>query len=318
MRREMRTHLTILAGVLAIQGCAMSGEDASVGADPASMSPTQDPPPTPAKRIGFVLAHGFTGGVDTFDPAIVAALTADGYAVLRDAVPPVDSVAVRAAALATQVDAFIADNQLDRVHVIAHSMGGLDTRFLISSLGYASKIASLTTMGTPHRGSPLADLALGITHSLTTSQEDALLAITKVLGPNVSGEQLQKALLDLAEASAPAFNHANPDAPSVAYYSYAGFSTLLGVHAPDGACKVAGSDVPDPGSLPGFLQLSGPIVGGLELRPNDGVVPVDSADWTGFVGCIPFAHTDLTGGSAELDGPLVPLYREIAARVAPL
>jgi len=312
----MRTHLTILAGLLAVPACAMSGAP-SVGADPNTTGTAADPSPT-AKHIGFVLAHGFTGGIDTFDPAIVAALTADGYAVLRDSVPPVDSVAVRAAALATQVDAFIAEHQLDRVHVIAHSMGGLDTRFLISSLGYAAKITSLTTMGTPHRGSPLADLALGITHSVTTSQEDALLAITQVLGPDVTAVQLQSALTDLAESTAPGFNDANPDAPNVAYYSYAGFSTLFGVHAPDHACKVAGSDTPSPGSLPGFLQLSGPIVGGLALRPNDGVVPVDSASWTGFLGCIPFAHTDLTGGSAALDVPLVPLYRSIAARVAPL
>src|SRR5690242_7092637 len=74
---------------------------------------------------------------DSFDPAIVAALQGDGYYVLRDSVPGVDSVAVRAAALAPEIDAFIAANQLDRVHIFAHSMGGLDARYLISTLHYA-------------------------------------------------------------------------------------------------------------------------------------------------------------------------------------
>ena len=39
------------------------------------------------------------------------------------------------------------------VHVLAHSMGGLDSRFMISSLGMAQRVLTLTTLGTPHRGS---------------------------------------------------------------------------------------------------------------------------------------------------------------------
>jgi pimeloyl-ACP methyl ester carboxylesterase len=126
-------------------------------------------------------------------PAIVTALQADGYYVLRDAVPPVDSVATRVAVLATQVDTFITANKLDRVHIIAHSMGGLDSRYLISSLHYASKITSLTALETPHRGSPLADIALGITRSITASQADAILALTDVLGPDVDSAEVQMA-----------------------------------------------------------------------------------------------------------------------------
>ena len=97
------------------------------------------------------------------------------------------------------------------------------------------KIASLTfTLQTPHRGSPLADIALGLTESLTASQQDAILAITELLGPDVSAEQLQRALVDLAEANAPAFsNAANPDAAGVAYHSYAGFQQLVRIEQPE-------------------------------------------------------------------------------------
>ncbi len=47
----------------------------------------------------------------------------------------------------------------ERVDLIAHSMGGLDARYALSHLGLASRVRSLVTVGTPHRGSPIADLA---------------------------------------------------------------------------------------------------------------------------------------------------------------
>lgn len=49
-----------------------------------------------------------------------------------------------------------------KVHIIAHSMGGLDARHMIVNLGMADKIASLTTIGTPHLGTSFADW--GIAH----------------------------------------------------------------------------------------------------------------------------------------------------------
>lgn len=46
-----------------------------------------------------------------------------------------------------------------RAHIVAHSMGGLDARWVIAQEGMAEKIASLTTIATPHRGTTLGDLA---------------------------------------------------------------------------------------------------------------------------------------------------------------
>lgn len=320
-------HLPLLACLLASPACVI-GDEAEPPAGTAALDPglpPTKPAPPGAPRVGFVLAHGLAGSVDSYDPAIVEALRADGFYVMRDSVPPVESVAVRAAALATQVDTFIATHQLTRVHVIGHSMGGLDARYLISTLKFAPKIRSLTTLQTPHRGSPLADIALGLTESLAASQQDAILALTEVLGPGVTSEQLNRALVDLAEATAPAFNAANLDAPGVAYYSYAGFATLFGSSNSnaDAACAAPGAITPPPSPLPGTLRLTGPIVaGGTDLRPHDGVVPVDSARWTGFLGCLPTDHLDMTRAGAkpagELKLDLVAFYRQAAARVAGL
>jgi triacylglycerol lipase len=47
-----------------------------------------------------------------------------------------------------------------RIDLIAHSLGGLDARYALSHLGLAARVRSLVTVGTPHHGTPLADLAM--------------------------------------------------------------------------------------------------------------------------------------------------------------
>ena len=44
-----------------------------------------------------------------------------------------------------------------KVHIIAHSMGGLDSRWMIYHYRMEGRVASLTTIGTPHMGSSYAD-----------------------------------------------------------------------------------------------------------------------------------------------------------------
>ena len=45
------------------------------------------------------------------------------------------------------------------VHVIGHSMGGLDARRLLADPSWQRRVLSLTTIGTPHLGTALADFA---------------------------------------------------------------------------------------------------------------------------------------------------------------
>ena len=50
--------------------------------------------------------------------------------------------------------------KFSRVHIIGHSMGGLDARWMIYRYRMEDRVASLTTIGTPHHGSSLADEGL--------------------------------------------------------------------------------------------------------------------------------------------------------------
>jgi hypothetical protein len=84
------------------------------------------------------------------------------HAALFPLVPPVGTVIQRAQVLA---DAIQQAYPQGPIHIIAHSMGGLDSRTLIgrnlNGLSDPGRIASLTTLSTPHRGSPVADLLAG-------------------------------------------------------------------------------------------------------------------------------------------------------------
>lgn len=112
-------------------------------------------------RYPVVLAHGMfgfaeigIGGVrQNYFRGIPECLQRLGVKVYRTRVPPASSIARRAAVLADAVR----DVPEKKVNIIAHSMGGLDALYAISKLELAGRVASLTTIGTPHRGTPVAD-----------------------------------------------------------------------------------------------------------------------------------------------------------------
>ena len=52
--------------------------------------------------------------------------------------------------------------KVDKVNIIAHSKGGLDSRYMISKLDMDEHVASLTTLSTPHHGSKLSTKLLSM------------------------------------------------------------------------------------------------------------------------------------------------------------
>jgi triacylglycerol lipase len=95
-------------------------------------------------------------------------------------------------------------------------MGGLDTRYMISKLGMEDRIISLTTISTPHQGSPLADLFLKET-------DPQIIALLKRLLGNIDGSR------DLTIESMRKFNSEHFDSPKIHYFAVAGNSpTFLG------------------------------------------------------------------------------------------
>ncbi|MCL2230207.1 MAG: hypothetical protein FWC01_03870 [Treponema sp.] len=63
-----------------------------------------------------------------------------------------------AAILKETIDAVLQSTNSEKVNIIAHSKGGLDSRYFLWKYDYGDKVASLTTMSTPHRGAEIADV----------------------------------------------------------------------------------------------------------------------------------------------------------------
>ena len=118
-----------------------------------------------AFQHGIVLAHGYLGFGDidglNYFRGVSAHLTAQGHRVLQPPVDPKGSVQERSASLAKQITAWSGGQ---KVHVIAHSMGGLDVRYLLQPKGGAWEdlFASVSTLCTPHLGTPLTQIVAGL------------------------------------------------------------------------------------------------------------------------------------------------------------
>ena len=67
------------------------------------------------------------------------------------------TIETNGAILAERVNEILAETGAEKVNIIAHSKGGVDARYAISTLGIAGKVASLSTISTPHNGSKSLD-----------------------------------------------------------------------------------------------------------------------------------------------------------------
>lgn len=201
----------------------------------------------------------YWGGMDDFLRSRGAVVYAPGKSALQ-------SNAVRAQELKDKINLFMASGGYTKVHIIGHSQGGLDSRYMVSNLGMASKVATLTTLNTPHRGSPIADIVLAVVPSwLMPYVSTTINGLVKIVWGG-SQNNLNASLNSLTVANANAFNTATPNAAGVKYFSYGSHVT-----------------VPDLIQHP-LMGLLVPVtsVGGLAKGQgveNDGLVPVSSQKW---------------------------------------
>lgn len=169
-----------------------------------------------------------------------------------------------ASIIAATIDLALKENNCDKVNIIAHSKGGLDSRYLISTMGYSERIASLTTINTPHYGSPLITflnhlpdacyrfLASCINHPFALAGDDH---------PDCYSSSKQ-----LDPVFCQAFNEANKDCPDVYYQSFA---------------SVMRSCFSD-----SLLSIPYLLMRLLGAGANDGLVNVPSARWGEFKGVL--------------------------------
>lgn len=120
--------------------------------------------------------------------------------------------------LAVRVHQIIEENGCEKLNIIAHSKGGLDSRAMIALTDAAPCIASVTTINTPHRGCQFADYLL---HKIPEKQqhmvESAYNTGAAKLG-DVNPDFLA-AVYDLTFENCKAFNDEIKDDPAIYYQS---------------------------------------------------------------------------------------------------
>ena len=121
--------------------------------------------------------------------------------------------------LAERINQIIRETDAERVNIIAHSKGGLDCRYTISSLSMGDKVASLTTISTPHHGSKTIDKLMKLPRWLIKFVCACVDCWFRLLGdkkPNT-----YNVLCAFTTDAATVFNTQNPNCADVLYQSYA-------------------------------------------------------------------------------------------------
>lgn len=229
-------------------------------------------------RHPIVLAHGLLGFSELklagdWLPAvhywhgIKDALAAKGVKVFVASVPPSHSIQDRAEKLAKDVSE-VAKGQ--SVNIVAHSMGGLDSRYMISHLQpQGVSVKSLVTVATPHHGSTLADYML---EAIGEKQLPGIYRAVERTGLGTGAfEQLTRKYME------DEFNPNTVDDPKVRYYSF-------------------GAMINQPPLL-NLFRVSHRVISEQE-GPNDGLVSVNSSRWGTYKGTlVGVSHFDLINWS---------------------
>jgi triacylglycerol lipase len=232
-------------------------------------------------KYPIVLAHGLMGfdelrlagkylpGIQYWR-GIKEAMHKNDIEVITTSVPTTGSIKQRAYALLEQLDEKAAGRS---VNIVAHSMGGLDARYLISNIRPSKfHVKSLTTIATPHRGSSAADIVLREIGDEHLPGIYKLLARLKI----DSGAFSQLTRKYMEEEFNPT---TTPDDPNVRYFSYGASATP---------------------SVFSVFRISHDLIEVLE-GPNDGLVSVASSKWGTYQGTLMgVTHLDLINWTNRL------------------
>jgi len=175
------------------------------------------------------------------------------------------SLDTRAKDLKRQIEEYTDNYRLaEKVNIIGHSMGGLDARWMICKHDMKDRVATLSTIGTPHHGSPFA----GWVMENLSSAVEYLGKHEDISGiKDLTGESCAKMNQEIAECE---------EKNDVVYAAWAGVQDFLYIFTP--------------------LKFPYKIVED-EEGENDGLVSLKSARWNDryYKGKIDADHLNLIG-----------------------
>lgn len=222
-------------------------------------------------KYPVVLVHGMMVKDFSFWPAfrgIIDFLRKQNVTVYASNQDGLGTIAGNAAQLKEEIKTILEKESCDKVNLIAHSKGGLDARYMISQLDMAGKVASLTTLSTPHHGSGLSAKLLQMPAFFAKTIAFCSNTFYKLLGDKQP--DILRLGQELTAEAMEDFNASVPNAPTVYYQSFS-------------------STAPHKKAFLRFIPYQ--ISRYCEQDDTDGMVAVKSSQWGNYRGSM----------SAELD-----------------
>ena len=206
-------------------------------------------------KYPIVLAHGMfgfkslLGGAIDYWYQIPSDLQANGAKVYVTQVAALESSTVRGEQLLTQVKSILAITGAAKVNLMGHSHGGHSIRYVAAAI--PTKVASVTAIGSPVKGAPVADL-ITKTGPLSAVAYGALNALASVIelfnGAGSYNQSAKNSIAALSTSGSAAFTAKYPaGVPTTAcgsgaatvnnikFYSWGGTSPLTNVLDPTDA-----------------------------------------------------------------------------------
>ena len=259
--RAIRAAATL--SILGLAACAPEADAASADEDLAQLDDAVTTDNYTATRYPVVLCHGMAGfdslfGVLDYFYGVESSLTSSGAKVFITHVPQFSSSEARGEALLAQVEHIVAVSGKAKVNLIGHSHGGLDARYVAAVR--PDLVASVTSVGTPHKGAELATFLRtnvksgGFSELVLSTLAGSLGTLLGLLSGHTDQQNALAALDSLSKTGSAAFNAKYPAglptttcgqgaakaSNGVRYYSWGGTSSLTNIlDVGDGALGVA-------------------------------------------------------------------------------
>lgn len=164
-------------------------------------------------KYPIVLAPGVLGfdkilGIEYFY-GIPSALGSDGAKVYVTSASAFNTSEARGEQMLAQVQTILAISGAQKVNLIGHSHGGFSSRYVAAAI--PSRVASVTTVGSPVKGTPVADLVVQFTANpaiggIVGTVGNAFSKLISTLGGKNYSEDILGSMASLSTAGAANFN----------------------------------------------------------------------------------------------------------------
>lgn len=225
-----------------------------------------------------LLCHGYgaIAGLVKPSPLYDVAMLMRGHNVLAFApnIVPYAKIETRAARWVRIIQKLKEKHNLNKLNIVAHSMGGLDLRFALSQLNIAPHVVSFTTVCTPHRGTSLAELALNTPDRLRDKIGEFLDWVGDRAYPTTKSDALGSVEQLTRAYVTENFNPRVPDVEGIPYYTYS---------------AAVGKETEDPINVISRYQNNYIFE---REGLNDGMVSVESAKWGQHMGTTHLSHLE--------------------------